>query len=517
MVWLFFALGAPFSCKNCTKEIIAFCGGPSGIIRGACRGYEFPLSKMERIHVYMPTSSSALPALPTAAGTQSIMDTYPSLEELRTILQDSIETVINHHGLYHQAAHFSRAARKLPLEKLVDFIFSLQSQNLPIQIAAFSGFNEDNQFANSTLSEARSKISPLFFREIFDQVFHRLKMTGAFNLRKYKYPTYAIDGTTLHLEPFNKDSDDFLRTKSPDRKRAGAHAVACYDVDNKLFTDVIVQKLAHKNERKAALKLMEKAAEKAIYIMDRGFHGFSFECAIMDKNQLFLIRMKKRDYQSLLQIREEYDIDPAVDITKNLILVGKYLKQYKGDALHYPLRGKDKSCLGPDGKRNYTVRLLKLKTDFRPDAAEPYQYFVTNLPEDEFTRQDILDLYKSRWSVETGFQELKYSTGLQAVHARKMDAVNQEVWVRLTLCNLCSAGVAYCEEHRPAPKKPPRRKTVLNRKYAFELLRKFFNYEILEEEYVIREIWKHTSQIKPGRYYKRHTQRKPDSNQHRIL
>ena len=39
-----------------------------------------------------------------------------------------------------------------------------------------------------------------------------------------------------------------------------------------------------------------------------------------------------------------------------------------------------------------------------------------------------------------GFQELKYATGLQAVRAQKMDALNQEVWVRLTLCNLCSAG-----------------------------------------------------------------------------
>lgn len=116
-----------------------------------------------------------------------------------------------------------------------------------------------------------------------------------------------------------------------------------------------------------------------------------------------------------------------------------------------------------------------------------------------------------------GFQELKYATVLQAVRAQKMDALNQEVWVRLTLCNLCSAGLAFCEAHRPVPEKSPKRETVLNRKYAFELLRKLFNYEILEEEYVIREICKHTSQIKPDRYYTRYIQCKPDSNQHRIL
>lgn len=153
----------------------------------------------------------------------------------------------------------------------------------------------------------------------------RLLLTGAFEDRKYLYPRYAIDGSTLHLEPFNKDSDDFLRTKSPKRKRAGAHVVAAYDVDNKLFTDVEIQKLAKKNERIGALERMRRITEKGIFIMDRGFHGFSFEKAIMDLAQLFLIRLKKRDYQALLQIAEEYDIDSEVDITKNLILVKKNL------------------------------------------------------------------------------------------------------------------------------------------------------------------------------------------------
>ncbi len=77
--------------------------------------------------------------------------------------------------------------------------------------------------------------------------------------------------------------------------------------------------------------------------------------------------------------RREYDIDSEVDITKNLILVKKYLAQYKGDALHYPLRGKDKTCLEPNGERDFSIRLLKLQTDPGSDATEPCQYFITNL------------------------------------------------------------------------------------------------------------------------------------------
>ena len=465
----------------------------------------------------MPHLSSSVHVLKNAFNVCTAAQTLPSPEQLRTILAESISTVMEHHQNYHSSNAFCRNTQKLPLDKLTDFIFSMQSSNLPVQIASYSGYCEEHQFANSTLSEARSKLNSQFFKDIFDQVMERLQFTGAFNTRKYRYPAYAIDGSTLHLEPFNKDSDDFLQTRSPKRKRAGSHIVAAYDVDNRLFMDIEVQKLARKNERTGALELMSRFEETTIAIMDRGFHGFSFEIKIMEMGHLFLIRMKKRDYQSLLQIPEEYDMDSEVDITKNLILVKKYLAQYKGDVLHYPLRGKDKTCLEPNGERDFSIRLLKLQTDPGSDATEPCQYFITNLPESEFSKEDIRDLYKSRWAVETGFLELKYSSGLQAVHARKMDAVKQEIWARLTLCNLCSAALAYCEEHRPVPSKPPKCKTVLNRKFAYELLRKYFNYEILEEEYLLRQIWKHKSQVKPGRYFSRHTQRKPDSNQHRIL
>ena len=304
----------------------------------------------------MPHLSSTAFALQTAMDSTVPSGHHPSPGQLRSILQESTAAVMSGHANYHQNSAFCRNTQKLPLDKLVDFIFSMQSTNLPIQLASYAGFCEENQFANSALSEARSKLRSDFFKDIFEQVMSRLLLTGAFEDRKYLYPTYAIDGSTLHLEPFNKDSDDFLRTKSPKRKRAGAHVVAAYDVDNKLFTDVEIQKLAKKNERIGALERMRRIAEKGIFIMDRGFHGFSFEKAIMDLVQLFLIRLKKRDYQALLQIAEEYDIDPEVDITKNLILVKKNLAKYKGDALHYPLRGKDKSCLDANGECNFTIR-----------------------------------------------------------------------------------------------------------------------------------------------------------------
>ena len=251
--------------------------------------------------------------------------------------------------------------------------------------------------------------------------------------------------------------------------------------------------------------------------MDCGFHGFSFESKIMNLDHFFLIRMKEGDSHSLLQIPKEYDINPEVDSTKKLILMKKPLKQYTGDALHYPLRGKDKSCLDANGEHPFSIRLVKIQATSGSNSPGTFQYFITNLPESEYPIDDIQSLYKSRWEIETAFLELKQSARLQAVHARKIDSVKQKIWARLTLCNLCSAAIQYAEACRLAPRRPPKKKTRINRKFAFEMLRMFFNFEILDEEYVLRQIWKRTSQLKPDRHFKRHTQRKPDSNQHRML
>ncbi len=81
--------------------------------------------------------------------------------------------------------------------------------------------------------------------------------------------------------------------------------VASCDIDNHLFLDVCVQKLAKKNERSGAIERMAAVETPAIFVMDCGFHGFSLESKIMNLDHFFLIRMKEGDSHSLLQIPEE--------------------------------------------------------------------------------------------------------------------------------------------------------------------------------------------------------------------
>ncbi len=138
------------------------------------------ISTVMEHHQNYHSSNSSVHVLKNAFNVCTAAQTLPSPEQLRTILAESISTVMEHHQNYHSSNAFCRNTQKLPLDKLTDYIFSMQSSNLPVQIASYSGYCEEHQLANSTLSEARSKLNSQFFKDIFDQVMERLQFTGAF-------------------------------------------------------------------------------------------------------------------------------------------------------------------------------------------------------------------------------------------------------------------------------------------------------------------------------------------------
>jgi hypothetical protein len=61
----------------------------------------------------------------------------------------------------------------------------------------------------------------------------------------------------------------------------------------------------------------------------------------------------------------------------------------------------------------------------------------TNLTIDEFSFDEIDDLYQLRWGVETSFRELKYAIGLTSFHSKKVAFILQEIYARLIMYNFC--------------------------------------------------------------------------------
>ena len=62
-----------------------------------------------------------------------------------------------------------------------------------------------------------------------------------------------------------------------------------------------------------------------------------------------------------------------------------------------------------------------------PISENTYESIITNLPAEEFSAEDIKELYYMRWGIETSFRELKYAIGLTHFHSKKLDYIKQKV------------------------------------------------------------------------------------------
>ena len=57
---------------------------------------------------------------------------------------------------------------------------------------------------------------------------------------------------------------------------------------------------------------------------------------------------------------------------------------------------------------------------------DTYECIITNLDRNEFSIDDIKDLYNKRWGIETSLKEAKYALELNALHSKKRKLIQQE-------------------------------------------------------------------------------------------
>ncbi len=168
-----------------------------------------------------------------------------------------------------------------------------------------------------------------------------------------------------------------------------------------------------------------------------------------------------------------------IDCTVNKIFTRRKLKIHQGNNQYHFVQDQNFPGFDENGEYQVQFRLVKVQIKHQEnsqDEDDDYEYLITNLPEDRFSIQDLRHLYKSRWSIETAFGELKRIIGLIAIHARKQELIHQEVWAALTLYNLSSTVIDYCQVQmdqerrlKLSSQRPLKYEWQVNRKAAMEL------------------------------------------------
>ena len=394
-------------------------------------------------------------------------------EELKKKLFDLIEEMAQQKERFvsNPGKDFTRN-RKQSFQRIIQFIISMENDAIKRELMKYFNFSSDAP-TDAAFNLQRGKINPTAFEYLFQ------KFTNAITDEKnYKgYKLVACDGSSLCIYRNKEDTATYVHQDRTMRGFNLLHLNTIYDLCNRKFLDAIIQPIHEVDEREALLKMFKRSShlhtDKTIIIADRGYMSLNLFAYLDNSTAKYVIRFKESPHKNKiygieLPDLEQYDFTSKVFLThrrkrgvlfqknKTVTYLRKVSKIYEFDVVG----NKDEFPL--------TLRFVKF-----PLSNNTYEILVTNLSEEEFNAEELKELYRMRWGIETSYKELKYAAGLNGFHSKKKEYIEQEIWAKLILYNYGEAVAMRINVERRQEKKKITLTYELNYTTALYLCRLF--------------------------------------------
>jgi len=289
--------------------------------------------------------------------------------------------------------------RKLNLENLIWFFLSQIRSSIQVELNRYFGelHNDGMPYEHITdaaFCKAKDKLNPNVFRHLINKAakfYYETKKIKTW--RKLK--VLAIDGSLCRL-PHVDDLDDHFGTWKGHNQtpRGMCRGTLVYDALNNITTDALYTP-KDQGERKAASNLLDNMPKDSILLMDRGYPAFWLFHEIIEKGQDFLVRAKMDENSFITDFWNSNKTDMIVEFpTKR--------RYYKG------------SQYNDLTKKGFKVRLIKSK-DFRKRP----MVLMTTILDQSVSRDELVDLYKLRWSAEENYKVLKSKLNVEHISSKK--------------------------------------------------------------------------------------------------
>ena len=314
--------------------------------------------------------------------------------------------------------------RKMTQKEYTAFILSQRSCTSYIETIRFFTIWLKNDFktiSSQGIGKQRMFIDPKVFIDMYECFIDELysKFSGFSKFQGYIIG--ACDGSivdlpnvTLTREEFPVGDENLLK-----EKRIRARVSCILDVHSKhILTAKIVETTV--NEIDLAIEHLENLRQrlditKLITIYDRGYPSIELMTKIIDLNSKFLIRLPKNVF--IHQIKQMKSNDEIIQIN----MINSRLNNFDDENLKEKARKM--------GRLEIRIALVDIGKD------EP-EILATNLTPEEFTTEDLKELYKKRWTVETGFDRLKNLIEIEDFSGIRRPIIEQDFYAHLFVYNL---------------------------------------------------------------------------------
>jgi len=422
------------------------------------------------------------------------MNDYPNmlketLSSLISELSKSPELFVKNPG-----KDFTRN-RKLPFETIVHLLISMGGNSIYKELLESQGYDV-NTATTSAFVQQRDKILPYAFEFLLHE------FTEAYtDIKKYRgYRLLATDGSDLHIATNPNDPDTFCQHSPYEKGYNLLHLNALYDLCNRFYADALIQPKRQVNESKALVDMVQRShiKDNVIVIADRGYESYNNFAHIAEKGWNYLIRVKNPGSSGILSALPIPE-DEEFDICFMRILTRKQTKETKArpDIYRYIAHSSTFDFLDSHTNKFYPMSFRVVRFHVADDY---YETIITNLDSSDFTPQDLKNLYKLRWGIETSFRELKYAVGLISFHSKKREHIDQEVFARIIMYNFAEMITSHVVISQTNTKHAYQVNFTLAILICRQFLRLCCNVPPLNVEALIR---KNISPVRPGRKFKR--------------
>lgn len=270
--------------------------------------------------------------------------------------------------------------------------------------------SEIKEYSEAAFCKARQKINPEAFKELFETT-----VEGFYLNADYKtfngYRVCAIDGSDINL-PNTKELLEIYGSEPYSNGSTQVQSlVSClYDVLNHTIIDASMNPYDF-NERKAAIEHINKLdnirTEKELIIMDRGYPSEELLKTLEDKQYKYLFRVNR--YNFFREIRDAKTDDEIL-------------------------------CREIDGiKLYYRLVLITLNNG-------TVEALITNLTDENITKETLSQLYNLRWGIETKYDDLKNKLQLENFSGVSSVCILQDFYSTMFLSNLLACMEFDCSQ-----------------------------------------------------------------------
>lgn len=393
--------------------------------------------------------------------------------------------------------HFTRT-RKMPLSTLMITVLFRKGRTLQMELRNFKKI----MALKETISKVgylkqRMKLNPLAFLALAKYHAKNFYMDNDMVKKKNGYLILAADGSSINIPTTDENLSVYGNASVKNVKTQAQLGLSClYDTINKMIVDSSINrwKFSERNQSLIHIDNMREVIgdNSSIVIYDHGYPSGELLVELLGRQQKFLMRLSSTTFK-----KEQLQMDND-DCTVEIVFDASRISPHKGT--------KTAEVLTKAG--SITVRFVRLELE-----SGEIEYLVTNLNREEFSAEEILDLYSMRWGIETTFDDLKNKLGIENFTGTKPILLEQDIYATIYLCNVMNDIMLEAQmELEQKEGKHGKHEMAINKNIAIGVMKEDLIYFILEKndkkrkrymESIINEIKQNLLPVRKGRHYQR--------------